>query len=79
MAKERAEFDIVFSTGSAQQDIQNIIDRVKIFNELVRTGNGLNAEVEGGYRRVNEELEDYVPLILPARLATAGNAALQHP
>ena len=78
MAKERAEFDIVFSTGSAQQDIQNIIDRVKIFNELVRTGNGLNAEVEGGYRRVNEELEDYVQLILQASLATEGNAELQH-
>ena len=78
MAKERAEFDIVFSTGSAQKDIQNIIDRVKIFNELVRTGNGLNADVEGGYRRVNQELEDYVQLILQASLATEGNADAQH-
>tara|TARA_R100001132_G_scaffold8792_1_gene8439 strand:- start:15398 stop:18850 length:3453 start_codon:yes stop_codon:yes gene_type:complete len=77
MAKERAEFDIVFSTGSAQRDITAIDARLKLLRNTIEVGNATSAQAEKAYRSLYEELRDYKEMIAAATVAAGGDAKAQ--
>ena len=77
MAKERAEFDIVFSTGSAQRDITAIDARLKLLRNTIEVGNATSAQAEKAYRSLYEELRDYKEMIAAATVAAGDDATAQ--